>query len=790
MANKKQFLPIIPVRGFIVFPKMTFHFDVARKKSIAAIEQAVAANGYVFLAAQKDAALDEPAEDDIYGFGTIARIKQMVRLHEGGVRILAEGMSRGRIIPPLETEEFYEALIESKNSSSRNLSPEEYAAFLHRIHSLINDFISLNSQLSAETLQKSLPEDDPSSLADAIAGNLLRRLEDKQIILETTNVKQRFEKLVDIMASEVKILEMENVIANRVKEQMDDNNRDYYLREQLKAIRAELGEDEFSEADMFRDKIDSAAMTEEAREKALYELKNFERLPPTSPESAISRHYLEVMCDFPWGIYNANPPDIKKSRRILDEDHCGMEKVKKRIIEQLSVFKLTDRPSGSILCLLGAPGVGKTSIARSIARAAGREYVRISLGGVRDEAEIRGHRKTYIGAMPGRIINALTRAKTSDPLILLDEIDKLGSDYKGDPSSALLEVLDGEQNSSFRDNFMETGVDLSKVMFIATANNAETIPAPLYDRLEIIEMASYTEQEKLAIAEKHLIPKELERHGLSKKDVKFTSGAVEKIIRGYTREAGVRKLEREIAAVCRQAAAKTVAGDAAVKSVTDKNISEYLGAARYTDDLAEKKPQIGLVNGLAWTSVGGEVLKCEALALDGSGKIKLTGKLGDVMKESAETAVSFVRSLAAQLGIDPMFYKNRDIHIHFPEGAVPKDGPSAGITVATAVASALSEKPVRCTIAMTGEISLRGRVLPIGGLKEKTLGAYRLGIREIIIPQENVKDLEEIPVEVRDKIIFHPVTRCEEVFALALMPKKEQAVFRTENERSAAHEYS
>lgn len=792
MAIKKSILPIIPTRGFVIFPGTVFHFDVAREKSKAAIEKSIINDGLIFLASQKDDTVEDPTEKDISTFGVIVKIKQLIKLPDGCIRILVEGISRGKLVSEFVKEMLYEGEVVFKNSSDRDLSVEEYSAFLNQIHFLINDYIEFNPKLATEAFLKNLPETDPSAFSDTVASSLLRDNRDKQSLLEITNVKKRLLKLIDIMAKEVKILDVESVISAHVKQQMDDHNHEYYLREQLKAIREELGDDRFDEIDELRTRIESTPLTEEAYEKALRELNTYEKLPPTSPESNISRSYLELICSLPWESYTDENSDISEARKILDRDHYGMEKVKERIIEQLAVINRSGSPQGSILCLHGAPGVGKTSVAKSIAEATGRKYARISLGGMKDESELRGHRKTYVGAMPGRIVNALRQAQSSNPLILLDEIDKIGADYKGDPASALLEILDSEQNVSFRDNYLEVGLDLSKVLFIATANDTSTIPSPLLDRLEIIELSSYTYEEKYNIAKKHLIPKQLKKHLLDSKTLKISDKAISAIINYYTRESGVRKLEREIAKLCRKCVLEIAESGKGI-SVTDKNLHKYLGNKKFEDEDISGKAEIGITNGLAWTSVGGELLKCEAVSMPGTGKIHLTGKLGDVMKESAETAVSYIRTVSEDLEIDSEFYKNRDIHIHFPEGAVPKDGPSAGITIATTVASALSLFPVRSDIAMTGEISLTGKVLPIGGLKEKALAAYRCGIKEIIIPKSNLKNLEDIPKEILSDITFHPVEKCSEVLELALckkVPICDGYSLKKAKERSISREYS
>ena len=793
MAIKKILMPIIPTRGFVIFPKTVFHFDVAREKSKAAIEKSIMQDGLIFLAAQKNDTMENPTENDIRSFGIIAKIKQLVRLPDDCIRILVEGISRGKLVSGFVNDTMYEGEIVYKNSTDKDLSVEEYSAFLNQIHLLINDYIEFNPKLASEAFLKSLPETHPSDFCDTIASNLLRDNRDKQELLEITNVKKRLIKLIDTMTKEVKILDAESVIASHVKQQMDEHNHEYYLREQLKAIHEELGEDRFDEVDELRAKIESIPFTEEAYEKVIRELNSYEKLPPSSPESNIARNYIDLVCSLPWEVYTEENKDIDSARKILDRDHYGMKKVKERIIEQLAVIGRTGNPAGSILCLLGAPGVGKTSVAKSIAEATGRNYARISLGGMKDESELRGHRKTYVGAMPGRIVNALRQAQSSNPLILLDEIDKIGADYKGDPASALLEILDGEQNVSFRDNYLEIGLDLSKVLFIATANDASAIPAPLLDRLEIIELSSYTYEEKFNIAKKHLIPKQQKKHSIDGKLLKISDKALNTIINSYTRESGVRKLEREIAALCRKCVLELADGKESI-SVTDKNLETYLGKKKYADEDISKKAEIGITNGLAWTSVGGELLKCEAVSMPGSGKIQITGKLGDVMKESAETAFSYIRTIASELGIDKNFYKERDIHIHFPEGAVPKDGPSAGITIATTVASALSLFPVRSDIAMTGEISLTGNVLPIGGLREKVLAAFRHGIKTIIIPAGNVKDIDEIPEKILSDLTFIPVDHCSKVLEIALkrdLPEKKKLIPSPyKSERRADREYS
>lgn len=795
MALKKEILPIIPVRGFVIFPKTVFHFDVARQKSIAAVEKAIISNGLIFLAAQKDDTVEEPRAEDIHSFGTVAKIKQLVKLPDGALRILTEGVERGTLSSDFFADGLYEGEITYRKSSVRNLSEEEYSAFAHQIHLLIDDYASLNPKLLSESFFKTLPTQNPAEFSDAVASRLVRSNKDRQTLLEITSVKKRLLKLIDIMTKELKILDVETIIASKVKQQMDEHNNEYYLREQLKAIKSELGEDRFDDAYDLRCRIESIPLPEELYEKALRELRSLETLPPTSPESNISRNYLELVCSLPWEVFTDENTDLQHARAVLERDHYGMEKVKERILEQLAVISRTKNPSGSILCLLGAPGVGKTSVAKSVAKATGRNYVRISLGGMKDESEIRGHRKTYVGAMPGRIVNALRTAKSSNPLILLDEIDKIGADYKGDPASALLEILDPEQNSSFRDNYLEAGIDLSRVLFIATANDLSTVPAPLLDRLEVIELSSYTAEEKLHIAKQHLVEKQLAKHALDKKQLKISDKAIKDIIFFYTRESGVRNLEREIASLCRKAVLALENGEKSL-SITEKNLSVYLGKRKYTEDIRFDKDKCGIVNGLAWTQTGGEVLQCEAVCPPGSGKVQITGQLGDVMKESVLTALGFIRTVSDILGIEKDFYKTRDIHVHFPEGAVPKDGPSAGITVATALASALSSSPAACDFSMTGEISLLGRVLPIGGLKEKILASYRYGIKNIVIPKENIKDLADIPENILRDISVFPCEDCMQVLSLVLSKPFGKNVYpappllQYTKERNSFYEYS
>ncbi len=771
-TTKKKTLPLIAVRSMVVFPYMNLSFDVARPKSIAAVERALDGDRLILLVSQRDENMENVTEADLYPMGTVAKIKQKIDLGDGGVRIHIEGLYRASLASFVDDGEYFRAGV-SPCLSIPDLNPIALEAAVRRLKILVDGFRILggrdNSNVPPEAFFTHVFRQDTDSMLDALAGNILIRVEDKQEILEILSLTARAQRLIEMISTELKVLETEALIMDRVNEQMEQNNRDYFLREQVRAIKEELGEYEDSEAEAYQDKIAAADLPDNVREAAMAEARRMDRTAPSSPENAVSRAYLDLILELPWKKYTEENDDLENAANILDRDHYGLEKVKKRILEQLAVNKLTGSVHGSVLCLVGPPGVGKTSIARSLAEATGRKFARMSLGGVRDEAEIRGHRKTYVGAMPGRLVNAINQAGSMNPLILLDEIDKVCSDGHGDPAAALLEVLDGEQNSTFRDNYLELPLDLSKVLFVTTANSLDPVPRPLLDRMEVIELSSYTREEKLEIALRHLLPKQMKNHGLKKSTFKIKTEAVEVMIGGYTCEAGVRELEREIKTVCRKAAMDIVSGHRSV-NVSAASLHRLLGPRKFLDPVMEKEPLVGVVNGLAWTSVGGDTLEIEAGVMDGSGKLELTGSLGDVMKESAKAAVSFVRSIARELNIDADFYKTKDIHIHIPEGATPKDGPSAGITMAVAVASALTSRPVRSDLAMTGEISLRGRVLPIGGLKEKSLAAYRLGIRNIIIPEKNEKDLEELPAEIRKNICFIPVSDCREVLRIALVP--------------------
>lgn len=767
-------MPLIPVRGIVIYPYMVLHFDVAREKSIAALEAAMQNGQMAFLATQTDAGENNPDAEGLFRMGTVARIRQLLRLPQNCVRVLVEGLYRAEMVH-LETDgDFFRCDVRQVRSLRRGMTAVDAEAMRRVIDRLFAEYFQLNKRASTDIYRSVSEEADLGKYLDFLASNFFVRTSDKQAILEERNVLERARLFITILEGEVEVLRTENDITAKVQENLAQHRKEAYLREQLQVISRELGDDFDEDIAAFEQKIYTRALPDEVREKAEKELLRLRRQNPTSPESAVIYTYLETLLDMPYGIFTKENDSLARARKILDRDHYGLARVKERILEHLAVKKLAGNMRGQILCLVGPPGVGKTSIAKSVAEALGRNYVRVSLGGVHDEAEIRGHRKTYIGSMPGRIADAVRRAKTENPLILLDEIDKLGTDYKGDPASALLEVLDPAQNHTFRDHYLEVSFPLDNVMFITTANTAADIPAPLYDRMEIIEISGYTENEKLEIAMRHLLPKTLASHGLSSRPVKVRRDAVRALIEHYTREAGVRTLEREIAHLCRRIATKIDKGEENV-IVHAKNLEEILGKYKFIRDTEGNRPEVGTASGLAWTAVGGETLRIEVAALPGDGKIQLTGSLGDVMKESASAAISFIRSRAETLGISPDFYKTRDIHLHVPEGAVPKDGPSAGITIATAIASALSERPVRGDIAMTGEITLRGRVLPVGGILEKLTAAHRLGKKLVLIPRENMRDTEELPHEVREALSIVPVSTMDEVFALSLLPREKHA---------------
>lgn len=760
-------LPVLPLRGMMVFPHMVLHFDVGRPKSVAALEKAMLDDQRIFLVTQKDTEEEDPTQRDLMQIGTIAHVKQVLNLPGDSIRVLVEGERRATLTAMLQEEPYLLAEIEPVRLLSARLT-NEMKALVRTTHEYFEEYSKTSQRVSPETLRSVMEIEKPEELSDTIAANVLTQLSDRQMILEKLDVGERLEKLCGILLRETKLAEIEKTVQARIKQQIEKNQKDYYLREQIKAIQTELGDKEATDVEDLRDRMTELPLNEEARQKAERELDRLSRMAPGTPEIGVSRTYVEWILDLPWGKTTEDNLDLKRAKRILDRDHYGLTKVKERIVEYLAVLRLKKDMKGPILCFVGPPGVGKTSIVRAVAEAVGRKFVQMSLGGVRDEAEIRGHRRTYVGAIPGRIIAGLKQAGTANPVFLFDEIDKMSSDFRGDPAAALLEVLDAEQNHAFRDHYMELPFDLSHVMFITTANSLDTIPPALLDRLEIIEVPSYTDLEKLAIGKKHLLPKQIKAHGLPAKSVSISDRVMAELIEGYTREAGVRTLERTLARVARKAAVETLESGIDTVAVTAKKLKEYLGAAQYLREPTEKSSLVGVVNGLAVTSVGGETLAVECSVMQGTGVLQLTGKLGDVMQESARAALSWVRAHSDAWGILAEFYKTHDIHIHVPEGAVPKDGPSAGVAMITALVSALTGIPVLQHVAMTGEITLRGRVLPIGGLKEKLLAAYRAGLRLAIIPKENQKDLEEVPANVLARVQITAVSHVQEVLAAAL----------------------
>ncbi len=749
-------LPVMALRNIVVMPHSTVSFDVLRDFSKKAIDAAMEGSHEIILTAQKDPTVDNPKTDELFDIGTLCRIKQVVKLPQGTARLMVEGVERVRISEFVEKKPYFRAIAETMEEISSENSVKN-AALARNLQILFDEYIKLTGAMSREELVKRLFNiTSLSALLDSMTGIANVDFRIKQDILEVLDVYERADMLSSALSLEIEILKMQKQLNIKVQKQMDRNQRDYFLREEKKIIEEELGEGVENEAEEYREKLEKLDIDKEIKDKIEKEISRFERMAGSNADSAVSRNYLDTVFELPWNEKTEENIDIQEVRAILNADHYGLEKVKERIIEQMAVRKLTDGRQGTLICLAGPPGTGKTSIARSIARSCGRKYVRISLGGVRDEAEIRGHRKTYIGAMCGKIMSAMLQAKVKNPLILLDEIDKMGQDIKGDPASALLEVLDYEQNKTFRDHYLDLPFDLSDVMFIATANDVSNIPRPLFDRMELIEINGYTNLEKLQIAKNYLVPKQAKENGLENKKYEITDSAISKICEAYTKEAGVRQTERMIASLMRKIALKFADGRRSVK-VTDKNLKDYLGKPKYHYEMMNEKSDIGIVRGLAWTAVGGDTLSVEVNVMDGTGKTELTGQLGDVMQESAKTAISYIRSVSDELGIEKDFYKKKDIHIHVPEGAVPKDGPSAGVTMATAVASALTGKKVRPDIAMTGEITLRGRVLEIGGLKEKSIAAMRAGISTVLIPEGNKADLDEIPEEVRSAVKFVPV---------------------------------
>ncbi|OZU89802.1 endopeptidase La [Virgibacillus indicus] len=768
-------LPLLPLRGLLVFPSMVLHLDVGRDKSIQALEKAMMGDQTIFLAAQKKVSLNEPETKDIYKIGTMAKVKQMLKLPNGTIRVLVEGIYRGEIIRFVEEDEEFRVEIEKLEDIHGDTNEEE--ALMRSLLGQFEQYIKVSRKISPETLATVSDIDEPGRLADIVTSHLSLKIKDKQDLLELQNVKKRLQHLIRIISNEKKVLDLEKKIGQRVKTSMEKTQKEYYLREQLKAIQKELGERDgkTGEVGQLKEKIEESDMPENIMEVAFKELDRYEKVPQSSAESSVIRNYIEWLLALPWTKKTQDTIEIEKAQNILDADHYGLEKVKERILEYLAVQKLTESIKGPILCLVGPPGVGKTSLAKSIARSIDRNFVRISLGGVRDEAEIRGHRRTYIGAMPGRIIQGMKKAKTVNPVFLMDEIDKMSNDFRGDPSSAMLEVLDPEQNSNFSDHFIEETYDLSNVLFIATANYVNNIPGPLLDRMELISIAGYTEVEKLHIAKEHLLSKQLKENGLKKSNLQIRDEALLKLIRNYTREAGVRNLERQLATLCRKAAKIIISGDKKRVIVTEKNIEELLGRPLFRYGLMEQQDQVGTATGLAYTAAGGDILSIEVSHYPGKGKLTLTGKLGEVMQESAQAAFSYIRSRADELNIDPDFHETYDIHIHVPEGATPKDGPSAGITMATALVSALTGRAVKKEVGMTGEITLRGRVLPIGGLKEKSLSAHRAGITTIIIPEENEKDIDDIPESVRNDLNFIKVNHLDQVLKHALVEERNES---------------
>ncbi|PDZ38135.1 endopeptidase La [Bacillus cereus] len=773
MNTNERIVPLLPLRGVLVYPTMVLHLDVGRDKSIQALEQAAMDENIIFLAMQKEMNIDDPKEDDIYSVGTVGKVKQMLKLPNGTLRVLVEGLHRAEVIEFIEEENVVQVSIKTVTEEVEDDLEEK--AFMRTLLEHFEQYIKVSKKVSNETFATVADVEEPGRLADLIASHLPIKTKQKQEILEIVSVKERLQTLISIIQDEQELLSLEKKIGQKVKRSMERTQKEYFLREQMKAIQTELGDKEGKggEVEELREKIEQSGMPEETMKAALKELDRYEKLPASSAESGVIRNYIDWLLALPWTEATEDIIDLAHSEEILNNDHYGLEKVKERVLEYLAVQKLTNSLKGPILCLVGPPGVGKTSLARSIATSLNRNFVRVSLGGVRDESEIRGHRRTYVGAMPGRIIQGMKKAKTVNPVFLLDEIDKMSNDFRGDPSAALLEVLDPEQNHNFSDHYIEEPYDLSKVMFVATANTLSSIPGPLLDRMEIISIAGYTELEKVHIAREHLLPKQLKEHGLRKGNLQVRDEALLEIIRYYTREAGVRTLERQIAKVCRKVAKIIVTAERKRIVVTEKKIVDLLGKHIFRYGQAEKTDQVGMATGLAYTAAGGDTLAIEVSVAPGKGKLILTGKLGDVMKESAQAAFSYIRSRAEELQIDPNFHEKNDIHIHVPEGAVPKDGPSAGITMATALISALTGIPVSKEVGMTGEITLRGRVLPIGGLKEKTLSAHRAGLTKIILPAENEKDLDDIPESVKENLTFVLASHLDEVLEHALVGVKQ-----------------
>lgn len=776
-SNENLFLelPIIPLRGIVAFPKMVLHFDVGRKKSIKALQKAMDDDQKVFLVCQKDASVDEPNINDMYDVGVICTIRQMMRIPGSeNMRVVVEGDERATLYSFTSVKPYIGGLVEiaGDNNSNLEISEDEDKAYQRIIKREFERYASLMPKISNEVIAKVISIKDSGELADFVCSNTFLDYYEKQDVLSALDPSERICQLVVYLKKENNALEIESEIQEKVQNEIDKSQREYYLREEMKVISEALGESDnpLEEAEEYKSKVSALKCSDDIKEKLLKECDKLAKMPSGSHEGTVERNYLDKCLEIPFGKYTKDSINLEKSRKILDKEHYGLDKVKERIVDSLAVYKRNPEFNGQILCLAGPPGVGKTSIVKSLAKSMGRKYVRIALGGIHDEAEIRGHRRTYIGSMPGRIVEAVIKSGVMNPIILLDEIDKVGNDFKGDPSSALLEALDPEQNNSFADHYIEFPLDLSRVLFITTANDVSAIAGPLYDRMEVIELNSYTALEKFYIAKKHLVKKEMIKHSLTSKEFKISDDAINILIENYTREAGVRTLEKQIATLCRKATVSLESGAKSFK-VTDKNIEEYLGKKKFSDDLVSKEDQVGTVNGLAWTSVGGTMLPIEVSVLDGTGKIELTGNLGDVMKESAKTAVSYIRSKASEYGIDEDFYKNKDIHIHAPEAAVPKDGPSAGLAITTAIVSELTGIAIKSNVAMTGEISLKGKALAIGGLKEKSMAAYKAGCDTVIIPQDNKKDLDEISDEVKQVIDFISVKNFDEVLPIALVSR-------------------
>ena len=766
-TSEKKLFPVLPLRDIVVFPYMIVPLFVGREKSIAALEEVMQSDKQILLAAQKNAGDDDPASDAIYEVGTLASVLQLLKLPDGTVKVLVEGTARARISNYTENAEFFEAEIQRIPEDIG--AEEEIEALARSTVTQFESYVKLNKKISPEVLGTVAQIEDYSKLADTIASHLAIKISDKQDVLETTVISERLERVYTLMESEISVLQVEKKIRSRVKRQMEKTQREYYLNEQMKAIQKELGDtDDRDDTSEFEEKIESIKLSKEARDKAHAELKKLKQMSPMSAEATVVRNYLDWLLSIPWGVRGKVKKDIDEAQKVLDAEHYGLEKVKERILEYLAVQARTNKLKGPILCLVGPPGVGKTSLGKSIANATGREFVRMSLGGVRDEAEIRGHRRTYIGSMPGKVIQSMKKAKRTNPLFLLDEIDKMGQDFRGDPAAALLEVLDPEQNATFNDHYLEVDYDLSNVMFVTTANTLN-IPPALMDRMEIIRLEGYTEDEKVEIAKRHLLTSQREAHGLTEEEWKIEDSAILEIIRRYTREAGVRSLEREIAKLARKAVKELLTSEKTALTINGENVGEYLGVTKFRYGEAEQEDQVGIVTGLAWTEVGGELLTIEGVMMPGKGKMTVTGNLRDVMKESIQAANAYVRSRSVDFGIHPELFEKKDIHVHVPEGATPKDGPSAGVAMVTAIVSVLTSIPVRKDVAMTGEITLRGRVLPIGGLKEKLLAALRGGLKTVLIPEENVKDLAEISDEVKTKLNIVPVARMEDVLKSALV---------------------